>query len=127
MQVQIVMNDHEGYGIVCVTGVVARAEYEPAVRAILDDPLFRKGMALIFDLREADLSALNAEDFRHFAAVNQRMAERRGTARSAVIVSSALQFGLIRMYEFLGATTNLQNNVFRDADEAVAWATGRSA
>lgn len=121
------VNDAEGYGRIVVAGVVVPAEYDAAVRRVLAHPRFQPGMPLVFDLRAADLSRLTAEAFRGFAVINQDFAGRRGRARSALLVADDLQFGLLRMYEVLGATQNLENRVFRDLDDAIAWARGDAA
>lgn len=124
MQFDATINPDQRFGIVHVTGAVTRDEYEPGIQRLLDDPRFTAGMALIFDLRQADLTALRADDFRHFQAVNQMMASRRGVGRSALVVSSALQYGMMRMYGSLAATANLKNELFHSVEDAVAWATG---
>lgn len=121
------VNEAEGYGRIVVAGVVEPDEYDAAVRRVLAHPRFQPGMPLVFDLRAADLSRLSAEAFRGFAVTNQDFAGRRGRARSALLVADDLQFGLLRMYEVLGATQNLENRVFRDLADAIAWARGDAA
>lgn len=123
MEVEFIPCEKDGCGVVRVSGPVTRDIYEPAVRTVLDLPIFEKGMSLIFDLREADLTQLHADDFRHFAIVNARFAGRRGQARSALVVRDKLQFGMMRMYSTLGGTENLQNEIFSDLDAAITWAT----
>jgi hypothetical protein len=127
MQVVMHVNDAEGYGRIVVAGVVVPAEYDAAVRRVLAHPRFQPGMPLVFDLRAADLTQLSAEAFRSFAVTNQDVAARRGRARSAIVVADDLQFGLLRMYEVLGATQNLENRVFRELAAAIAWARDGAA
>lgn len=52
---------------------------------------------------------------------NERLAEHRGNARLAVLVGDDLHYGIIRTYEALGVTPNLELRVFRDEGEATDW------
>lgn len=126
MNLTIEFNKSRGYGHVRVVGAFDPSEYEAGVETVLNHADFRCGMPLVFDLREAVLEHLRGETFRTFASVNERLAPRRGNARSAILISGELHFGIMRQYAVLGATPNLENNIFRDLDEAVDWACASS-
>ena len=95
--------------------------FERAVDA-LDHPDFVPGMPTVWDMREADLSAYGQADMRLAGVRNRDLAERRGTARMAVVVSDDFSFGVARMHQVLGESPNLEVSVFRDLSAAERWA-----
>ena len=121
MQFQIEVNKSSRFCQVRVVGRMDMSEYESAVEAFLDHPDVTPGMATVYDLREAEMSHLNADDFRSMSFHNGKFASRRGRARVAIVVADAVTFGLARMYEVLGATPNLETQVFSDHAKAIQW------
>ncbi len=88
----------------------------------LDHPDFVPGMPTVWDLREADLSAIGEADMRLVGLRNRDLAERRGRARMALVVSDDFSFGVARMHQVLGESPNLEVSVFRDLSAAEGWA-----
>jgi len=108
--------------LVRLRGRMDISEYESAMHAFQEHPGVVPGMATVYDLREAQMGHLNADDFRTMSVYNEKNAARRGPARIAIVVPDAVHYGLARMYQVLGATPNLDTQVFTDHEKAVQWA-----
>jgi hypothetical protein len=104
-----------------VTGPLDVSKYESAIEELIDALGDAPNTPTLYDIREADLRHLNADDMRALRLANERLSDRRGAARLAVVVANDVHFGLVRMYEALGATPNLDLRVFRDKDQAERW------
>ena len=105
------------------TGELTTVLAEKIVLAMLGHPDFQPGMPGLWDLRQADLSRINASALQDMAARNRNFAERRGTSRLGLLVDTDHDYGVARMYEVLGQLPHLEIRGFRDSGEAEAWLT----
>lgn len=90
-------------------------------RQMLEHPDFEPGMSSVWDLRQCDVSAMNAESFRAIADYSAQRAKDRGTARVAYVSDTNFAFGLSRMFEVVGKVAHLETRAFRDIASAEAW------
>lgn len=127
MRYEIRIDSSRGLCRVRFTGAVEPSELEAFradFRAALDAT---PAMPTLYDLRQASLDRATASQMRQLGAVNASLSEWRGASRLALLVGDDLSFGLMRMYEVLGASPNLRIQVFRDEREAEEWAADGSA
>jgi hypothetical protein len=94
------------------------------VRVYLDklvvDPGFRPGMTGLIDCRRVK-SLFSIFDLRKTAADIKKRPEMQVPARAAVLATSNLIYGLLRMYEAFNDGNPSQIRVFRKSEEALAW------
>ena len=81
---------------------------------------------VLWDLGQADLSALRTSDVRTLALSLARQAHVRSGGRTAVVASADLAYGLSRVYQI---SREIEQNpvdleVFRTVDEARNWLLG---
>jgi hypothetical protein len=97
------------------------------VRAYLDklmaDPGFRPGMPGLIDCRRAK-SLFSIADLRRTAQDSRQRPQLQVPGRAAVLASSNLIYGLLRMYEVFNEGSPSQIRVFRKPEEAMAWLKG---
>ena len=87
------------------------------------DPRFRPGMPGLIDCRGVK-SLFSISDLRKTAADAKRRPEMRVPGRAAVLASSNLVYGLLRMYEVFSDGDPVEIRVFRKPEEALAWLRG---
>jgi len=108
------------------TTIDGETNYE-AVKSYLDtllvDPKFRPGMPGLIDCRGVK-SLFSIHDLRQTAADTKRRPELQVPARAAVLASSNLIFGLLRMFEVFNEGNPSEIRVFRKPEEAMAWLQG---
>ncbi len=77
----------------------------------------------LWDLRQADLSEIKAEDLRKDAIHTRNMAVVRKGGKTAIVSGDALAYGLSRMLETFYELENVpfDMEVFRDVEEAKSW------
>lgn len=78
---------------------------------------------VLWDVRDADLSAIHAADVRAVVAETVKFAQLRGKGRTAILVGDALGFGLGRMfdtYQELDASPR-SHRTFKTLEEAYRW------
>lgn len=88
-----------------------------ALRHVARDPQLESGMKLVMDLREVSLD-LSPEECRD---MGQLHAQLLSSHRSAVLVSSPLAFGLVRMMAAHATMDGATVMPFYDEGEALAW------
>ena len=73
----------------------------------------------LWDLRDAqfDLASTEVRDLAEFV----KTLVSGGVLRTAFVVSSDLEFGLLRMFEMLREAEGVQTAVFRDKERALEW------
>lgn len=122
MVIDIDVRADQGYCLVVIRGPLEPAGIETGVARLVEDPAFRPGLPTVFDLSVTELGHLTPQSISTIHVVNTRFASRRGQARVALMAPDDLRFGVARMIAALGTSENLQMQVFRDLDAAVAWA-----
>ena len=93
---------------------------------LLEDPHFRPGMPGLIDCRRVK-SLFSITDLRRTAADAKRRPELQVPGRAAVLTSSNLVYGLLRMYEVFNEGNPAEVRVFRRPEEAMTWLKGESA
>ena len=105
------------------TRIEGDTSYE-AVKTYLDnllaDPAFRPGMPGLIDCRQVK-SLFSILDLRRTAADAKRRPQMQVPGRAAVLASSNLIYGLLRMYEVFNEGNPAEIRVFRKPEEAMAW------
>jgi hypothetical protein len=87
------------------------------------DPCFRPGMPALIDCRRVQ-SLFSISDLRKVAADVRSRPEMSVPGRAAVLASSNLVYGLLRMYEVFSDGDPVEIRVFRKPEEAMAWLLG---
>jgi hypothetical protein len=105
------------------TTIEGETSYED-VKAYLDrlmeDPGFRPGMPGLIDCRRVK-SVFSIFDLRRTAADAKKRPKMQVPARAAVLASSNLIYGLLRMYEVFNEGNPAETRVFREPEEAMVW------
>lgn len=105
-----------------VTGQPQRNELFDMLRNLYSRPDFDPNRDVLWDMREADLTAFSTEDIQAIRDLAGRHWGAGGASRAALVVSTDVDFGLTRMYEMLmSASSTNEVRVFRDIDEAREW------
>jgi hypothetical protein len=119
MPITYTVDTEQNVVLVTWRGDVTGGEYRAHLRTMLQDPdALRAGRSLT-DLREANVVAHGAE----LNAILDEEALPRLAGRqwkTAVLVSSTVNFGVARQYQLLAQSENT-DRVFRDYAEALAW------
>lgn len=116
---------HPDPGVVVTvwTGPATDAQMQDSHRALYASPSWRPGMHELVDLRAADLSGITLQGMRELAAIVGRAVagSTEPPFRTALLVSSALEFGMARLYEGHQADAVGDVQVFRTEHEALGW------
>jgi hypothetical protein len=104
---------HEGHGLIS----------DKEIRAELSACFGESGWThhSLWDLRDASLKLLTAEQVHTLAELAKNYALKRAGMKNAWVATSCLDFGLCRMSEFFADGAGLQLGVFQDYDKAMAW------
>lgn len=110
-----------------ITGIISTGEIMKHLRNFYSSPDYSPAMNSLWDLRDADFSEVKPHEIRTLMEMVKGHWGQNGSARSALLVTKDLDFGLARMYEMLmdGGTAG-SVMVFRDHDEAVEWLEEKS-
>ena len=106
---------------IAVSGKSGFEEFSSALEKITTSKEYPPNTRAVWDIRNADFSWANLQLVKE--AVNIRSSfTKRDNCRSALIVSSNLQYGLGRMFEMLSdGKVPHQLKVFRKYEEGVKW------
>jgi hypothetical protein len=103
-----------------IEGPTAYEDVKAYLDKLMDDPGFRPGMPGIIDCRNVK-SLFSISDLRKTAADAKMRPKMQVPGRAAVIASSNLIYGLLRMYEVFNEGSPSEIRVFRKPEEAMAW------
>lgn len=121
MDIQVRVDRPSGLRLQKVTGKVTLQELRSALTAIYEEGDETREMDSLWDLSEAEIG-LSTEEVKHLSTFVGSQWGRRGGARSALVVSEDLAFGLARMYgTHLSEEIRDLTRVFKDKDAALAW------
>lgn len=83
---------------------------------------------VIWDMREADSSALAWEDLRAIVEHARSYADQREGGRTAFVVASDFAYGVCRMYTIMADVHDhpIGHGTFRTLEEAEAWLRGEA-
>jgi hypothetical protein len=119
MPITYAVDKERNFVLVTWQGDVTAQDYRRHLRTMLEDPdALRAGRSLT-DLRQANILLSGAE----LQAVGAAEADPRLVGRrwkTAVVVSSPLNFGVARQYE-AHSRSEESDSVFRDYDAALVW------
>ena len=111
-----------------VTGELSVTELRHALEELYAKSAFSAEHNVVWDIREADVSAFTAQDINDVAMFVAEHWGGENTPRAAMVVASDFDFGLARMYEASVSDEKYRSvQVFRDMTEAVAWISGGSS
>ena len=89
---------------------------------LLDDPLFRPGMAIIWDAHDVIIDQRDPVGLQRVGEFIQAQAEKRGKGKSALVAPSDLNYGTTRVFMSLfHQDLPIELMVFRTMEEARAW------
>lgn len=93
------------------------------IDALLTDPRWTPGMRLFNDFRRADASGLSNDDLREYLWHALKHTEAIVGARSATVVDSPVNYGVVRVWEAFAALEDAPfvHRVFRSVEEAACW------
>jgi hypothetical protein len=120
MPVSIDVDADSGVAIGRCSGVLGLADAKAGASALWNDPAW-KGVAVVWDFREAQLSASAAEIF-ELAQYIKSHQRSPGPARVAFVTAREVDYGQVRMFEAYRERSPTDVQVFRDFDAAVDWA-----
>jgi hypothetical protein len=106
-----------------IEGETSYADVKAYLDALMADPRFRPRMPGLIDAR-AVKSLFSIGDLRQTAADARNRPQLRVPGRAAVLASSNLIYGLLRMYEVFNEGSPSVIRVFRKPEEAMAWLLG---
>ena len=109
-----------------ITGVVNLKDFSNLLTAVYNSAEFEANLHSLWDVREADFSAVTPQDIRALAElVRVNWAEKRQN-KAAIVVSGLSDFGISRMYEqVLGPAATGKVMVFRNIKTAWDWIEGK--
>jgi len=109
-----------------ITGVVNLKDFSSMLTAVYNSAEFEAKLHSLWDVREADFSAVTPPDIRALAElVRVNWAEKRKN-KAAIVVSGLSDFGITRMYEqVLGPAAEGKVKIFRNIKSAWDWIEGK--
>jgi hypothetical protein len=109
-----------GVAIGTCSGVLGLADAKAGASTLWENPTW-SGLAVVWDLREAQLDTSSSEVFQLAQYIH---AEQRspGPVRVAFVTSRDVDYGLARIFEAYRERPATEVHVFRDFEAAVDWA-----
>ena len=102
------------------TGQITASEIMEAARSLYDDS---PSLNIIWDLAEADVSRITANEVRALASGVKRVAHSREGGKTAIVSPSEVSYGIARMYQIFAEIYEQIAHVkaFRSRSEAERW------
>jgi hypothetical protein len=104
-----------------IQGRVRTQELVTALEAVIRRPDFRSGLNGIVDLREGGVADLHTREVKWLVDLMDRHRDQIGPSRTAIVVSTDVDYGLARMYQAYAESTSIETNIFRDLEDARRW------
>ncbi len=101
------------------SGLIDRQALQECIKKLFNNPAFNSGFDGVSDFRKANLE-MNYDELEKFRAWLDQQ-ETNSTGRWAVLVSTDLGYGTIRVWEVLSEGYHESLRVFRKEDEALSW------
>lgn len=120
----IKVDAQRGFVRIVLVGEQSLEEIKQAFSSLLEHPDYRPGMNRLWDIREASVSSLTADQLRDIERHARALEPTPEHLRVAVLVSRDVDFGVIRMLESLAnekAPVTVDSCVCRDLAEAEEW------
>ena len=103
------------------TGVVTALEVAEVMRHRSADPRFIRGMSILWDASGVDMSRLDRKEYDRFIGQLASGKYYAEISKTAVVASSDLQFGMMRMFEMTEDSEIRPLRIFRTYTEALKW------
>ena len=123
MSIDTIIDQKAGVILHTVTERLTMDAIRAAFAAVIADPLYRKDMPAVWDMRSADAAQMSSEKILKIIDFFKGHQEQRSGHKVAIVASNDLTFGLSRMYEFRASELNAEIEVFRDFKKAWRWVT----
>ena len=107
--------------VLTTAGAASLEGFRQSIKALVDDPRFEAGMAILVDHTSLDVTPLDPSDVRAIGEYTASLGERVGPSLVAVIVPDQLTFGFVRMGESYANQPQLSVKVFYSRSEGVEW------
>jgi hypothetical protein len=104
-----------------VTGTITLEEFKRAILETFADPAFVRGSPILWDMRDFDTTVGDTSTFSDLVSFNEKSADERGGGRSAIVVSSVVDYGMSRMFQSLADGLPTDFAVFRSYRDAQDW------
>lgn len=105
-----------------VAGPVGLHDFLSLLDAVLASRHWRPGKRVLVDCRQADFSLVLVVEVHSLVKAFRQLDAQIGRSRMAVVVASAVEYGLARMFEqLLHGQVKLETIVTFSIDEARAW------
>jgi hypothetical protein len=108
-----------------IEGPTGYEDVKTYLDALMKEPAFRPGMPGLIDCRNVK-SLFSISDLRKTAADAKARPQMQVPGRAAVLASSNLIYGLLRMYEVFNEGNPAEIRVFREPAEALKWLKGEA-
>lgn len=124
MSVETEWDAERGIAIRKVLGQLTVQDAVEAMKLSYSDPNFVGGMNTLWDLRQGSVAGLSTFDIREIIWFATATVQTRGREyRTALVAPKDTEFSLSRLLKTLGSHLPGNIRVFRDYDEALAWAS----
>lgn len=102
------------------SGAVSEGEIIDVISDFYSNDPTRK---VIFDLSDANVSSVSAQDIRRIAIFAKDKAHSRPEGMTALVGPGEINFGISRMYQTFAelADQDVEVRIFRDRETALAW------
>jgi hypothetical protein len=107
----------------CLQGEVTGDEIIDQIKKDVSDAHFPSHV--VWDFTRADMHLLNRDKLQDILVAGKKLADKRSSGKTAIVVPKDLSYGLGRMYEILTEMEGFrtQNRSFRSLDQALEWLT----
>jgi hypothetical protein len=105
------------------SGKFLAADFLHHIESVLFHPSWQPGISLLCDFRELNISHITHEEIWQMVQTHRIHSDRLKELPSpiAVVVSSQLAYGLIRMWELYAHDLYPESAAFLDMEEALEW------
>jgi hypothetical protein len=114
-------DDTKNIAYIRLTGALNREIILEAFDAAVADERYRKGMARLWDFRDADLSAFDTATIAGMATYSLNFPPGINDVKVAFVASRPLEFGLSRVFQAHAEESKTTISVFYSMEEAEAW------
>jgi hypothetical protein len=117
-------NKAQNYYIIEMTGLLTNEQILHAFDAAVSHINYQKGMARIWDFREADLSRITSDSIMSMAQYSLAFPEGINDVKVAFIVKREPDLKLTKKFKSFAKKTKTPIQIFFSIEEAENWVTG---
>ena len=112
----------QNYLKITVTGLFSINEHFKIFEDIISHEYWKPGMPLLFDNRQLDFTGINFKVVSQASSNYERISDRIGNLKAAMLMKSLSDFGTGRQFEILSDSKGPgEMRVFLDEKEALLW------